>query len=681
MSRPTRLLVSCLVLVSLLAVPGVATAAGAPATDAATANATQSDAVAQTFTASLTPDDPGTIRVELAYEIPDDVTTLSTRLPEGVRVQSTNGFQRRSGTTYDWTRTTDTPSITYAIDVNQTISRGTEGEQTGGYLYVDAGEWAIARAPRAGVTYSGTGAQPDLVTDYAFTGDGATSGDILYLGRFEEHRRSAAGQTIRLVVPAEASLQSSPDAVLDTLASAAESLSMGPTDPEVVAIAAPTTVEWGSTGLQRGESDFWVLDDQRVDSPSNVWIHEYVHTRQVYRPTDATRWSVEGMADYYAAFLTYQQDRISYDRYRRHLETAEKHQDAVLAEPETWEGTFANYDKGALVFAALDRQMRLDSDGEATLQGAIRRFNDGTVEQDEFLSAVEAASGSDPRAFARRYTETDAVPETWSQQEQRQAFGGPQPAFVYEFVPPYERSGPYRSDTVGATPTVVLGESLSLRVAVENTGSEPGDYTAVLRTNGERVATRNGQLAPGAREVLTFDRSFDTRGSVRFTVESASETVTVREPATPRVTGIDTPRRVAPGESVTLTATVGNPAGRPANGTVTLAVDGDPLATKQVRLEPNETTTVTATASFRDGEHRVTAGSRERTIRVVETTPTTPTRSESVTRTAAVSATGTVRSPDGARARQTPTGGGGPGVGALGALVALLAVGGLASRR
>jgi hypothetical protein len=142
------------------------------------------------------------------------------------------------------------------------------------------------------------------------------------------------------------------------------------------------------------------------------------------------------------------------------------------------------------------------------------------------------------------------------------------------------------------------------------------------------------------------------------------------------VTGIEAPRRAAPGDPVTLTARVGNPAARPANGTVTLAVDGEPLATERVRLDANGTTTVTATTRLEVGDHRVTAGSRERTVRVDTTTPTTPTPTDSVTRTEPVSPTGSIRSPTGAQAQGgTPTQADGPGVGALAALGALVVVG------
>jgi hypothetical protein len=139
---------------------------------------------------------------------------------------------------------------------------------------------------------------------------------------------------------------------------------------------------------------------------------------------------------------------------------------------------------------------------------------------------------------------------------------------------------------------------------------------------------------------------------------------------------------------VRLQATVANPAGRPANGTVTLAVDGEPLATKRVRLDVNETTTLTTRTTLTAGEHTVTAGGRERTIDVT-TAAATPTGSGTVTGSVPPgSATdrmddgaGVRGTRDGAGADTTPTRGGGPGVGVAGALAALGIGGRLLARR
>lgn len=678
MSRTTRILVCLLLVCSLVSVAGVT--AGRPATEPGTAanedtnaNAsTEAEPLNRTFVLSLTPETSGTVRVRLQFEVPDGVTSLSTTLSSGASVTDTEGFQHSGGDSYEWTQTTDTPSITYDLPVNQSYTRGREGAETTGQLYADAGEWAIAPAPRAGVSYSGTGPQPEITTGYEFTGSGVTGGDIVYLGDFTAYERTAAGQRLRLVVPAAAELHEEPKAVLDALAGASKTISFGLTDPEVVAIAAPTTVNWASTGLQRGAADFWVLDDRRLDTANNVWVHEYAHTRQTYSPTAETRWSVEGMADYYAALVAYRQGHINYDQFRNHLNIGRHHEDVILSEPDTWEGSLANYDKGALVLAALDRRIRLETDGEATVEDVIRRFNDSTVSQEEFLDAVEATAGSNVRDDAKRYTETDTAPETWTRQEHAAAFGDGRAAFDYEFTPPYDRSGPYRADQVDASPSVVVGESLDLRVAVENTGAATGDYRAALRVDGQTVATRQGTLDPGARERLRFNRTFSDAGEVTLTVGEATETVTVRQPASPRVSELDAPKQARAGEPVELRATVENGANRPARGTVTLATGGQTLASEEILLGVGETATLTATTSFEAGDHAVTAGDRERTIQVSEKPSTSPTDGDA--------STGADRSTTRTEAGQTATGAdktpavGQPGFGVAAALAALAAV-------
>jgi uncharacterized Zn-binding protein involved in type VI secretion len=82
----------------------------------------------------------------------------------------------------------------------------------------------------------------------------------------------------------------------------------------------------------------------------------------------------------------------------------------------------------------------------------------------------------------------------------------------------------------------------------------------------------------------------------------------------------DSPAR---GEAVRISATVGSSADRPANGTVTIAVDGERLRARRVAVA--DTATVEATTSFDvAGEHAVRAGERTASVivREVMLTPT-----------------------------------------------------------
>lgn len=625
--------------VALVTLLLVTSAAGAPLAAAGTApDRPRADATATTtphgglhieYTSSLTPDRPGEIGVAAEFTVPEDVTSLTAEVPEGAEVTGTDGFSRSAPRQYEWTRTTPSPSLTYRLPANETVTRGREGSETSGFLYVDTGEWALVKAPRLGVVYSGTGSRQPVRTDQSVDGPGVAGDGLLFLGPVETTTREAAGQRIRLAVPEAADLRESRTDILDSLADAARTTTVGPADDEVLAIAAPTDgVRYGSTGLQRGPSTFWVRDVQRLDSPENVWVHEYLHTRQEYRPTAATRWTYEGMADYYAATRALRTGRTNYSVFRRHLRigTRDRYADVTLAEPDTWRGTSANYWKGALAFAAIDRRIRVESDGSATLQDAIRRAQDrtgrGRLNQSTLLGSIEAVGGPDSRDVARRFTETNATPETWNRSAYARAFGG-LATIDYRFDG-VRVEGPYRSASVDRPPVLVPGERLVVDAVAANTGDADGEFAVTLRLDDRAVGTRSGRLAAGAETDLRWRIPFETTGERTLRLAEAGRAVTVRPPATPRVTDLQVPERASVGESVAIRAVVTNAAERPANGTVVLTADGRTLTERRVRLAPGESVTLDASPSFdAPGEYTVAAGDRSATLRVRDPTATT----------------------------------------------------------
>lgn len=598
-----------------------------------------------TFETSLTPATPGEVRTRVRFTVPEGVTSLTARLPADVTVTGADGFRRRAPRRYEWTQTTDRPSITMTVPANVTIQRGRGASATEGVVFADTGEWALIRAPRlAGLTYSGLGDRATIHREQVVNGSGAAGEEILFLGPVEAYSRETGGQRLRLVVPAAADLRESPEAILDALAAANRALTFGARDDRVFVVAAPTDgVSYASTGLQRGDSDIWVRDVQRLDTPENVWVHEYIHTRQDYRGTDRTRWTLEGMADYYAASRTLQRGRINYSQYRRHLSIGARgrYGDVVLANQSTWAGTTANYWKGALVFAGLDRRIRIESDGEATLQDAIRRAQtrSGTaLNESTFLGSVEAVAGPESHAFARRYTTTNATPDTWNRTEHARTFGG-LADISYRFAG-FSVDGPYRNGTL-ADPVVVPGETLFVRAVATNDGDRAGNYTATLRAGDRTVGSRGGSLAPGESVRLGYRVPFETTGDPAIVVGGARREAGVVDPGTPRVTALRVPDRARVGDPVRLRATVRNPADLPADGRVSLRVDGTVVGERRVQLAPGgETTLMTRTVFERPGEYSVRAGNQSATVRVREPTPAvspTPT----ATADAAESATGT----------------------------------------
>ncbi len=563
-------------------------------------------------------DEPGRVDVTTVVDAPSDAAGLTVVLPRRTDVYETEGFARVDERKYEWTRSTDRPRLSYTMAGNVTVDRGA-GER---YTFVVTDEWAIVRSPRV-AAFDRAGR---LQTDQHRTvvGEGVAGPNITYLGPAEVRTRDVEGvdQRLRLVVPAAAEMRADPERALASMADAARRLPFGDPDGEVFVVAAPTTVEWAATGLQRGGADMWVRDSQRVDSPRNAWVHEYVHTRQAYEPTEATRWTIEGMADYYAALYTYEAGRIDHETFRRKLERGDRqtHADVRLAAPDTWDDE-ANYEKGALVYGALDRRLRATSD--ASMGRIVAEFGGDEMRQADLLEAVEAAGGADLRADAERYTETTATPPAWDREAHAEAFGGP--VFVRS-VEGYAVDGPYRSGPLAA-PRLVAGERLETTVTVRNEGPDPGEYAVEFAVDGDRVETRRGRLAPGESATLSFTRGFDAPGEYELRAGGTTATVVVEPPADPRVTAVSAaPGTAAPGERVELRATVVSTADRPAAGPVEFTVDGETVAGTRVTVAGE--TTVTATTTFEaPGGYTVRAGDGTASVRVTvrEEASTSPT--------------------------------------------------------
>ncbi|MFT4905819.1 MAG: hypothetical protein ACI8UR_002399 [Natronomonas sp.] len=600
-------------------------------------------------------DTQGQVDVKTRLRIPSGTASLEITIPENSNVYEMNGFTRESENTYTWTGTTNEPSLRYTLDANVTVTRNGEEQ----YTYAVTDEWAIIRTPKVGLQW--TGIQADVNRTQSAGSEGVAGRHITYLGSYAERSQSGSGQQFRLVVPAKAELRESPDDVLDSLTMAAKRLEIGTRDDQVLVIVAPTnSVEWAATGIQRGDADMWVRDVEQLDTARSAWVHEYVHSRQDYDRAEATQWTIEGMAVYYAALIPYEEGRIDYETFRRKMEqgTKDRYSDVQLTKPSTWRSNGGNYEKGALVFGYLDRRLRAESD--TSIDAVIAELNepDQELTQEEFLDAIEAAGNSDIRTDAKRYTETTDTPPLWSKEEHVEAFGGPDIRYSFDS---FAVSGPYRQTTLDE-PRFVAGETLETTVQVSNAGTQAGDFSAEFRVDGTAVETVSGTLEPGESTMVTVPHTFDSTGEYTLAVGTARTTAVIEEPADIEVTDLTVdPTNAALGETVRLRSTVESSADRPADGEVTFAVDGETVATRQVQLGTGQQV-VEVTMSFETpGEHTVSAGDRTATVTVRDETAT-PTQSTEPNAT-----------PSDSSASATPTGGSGAGLGAAPATVALLA--------
>jgi len=613
-----------LVLATVLLLAGAAGSVGVASGGADGPDST----IDRTISVSLTPGEPGSVAVHVAYDVPDRVSRLDVDLPDTAAVTATTGFERTAARTYDWTGETATPSVTFDFQVNETSTGGratADGHQSGatGYDFVDVGPWALVRLPQVQSEWAWTGAESvGLDSDYRVAGEGTAGTQMAYLGRQTVHTRTAAGQTFSLVVPAAAELTASPDAVLSSLADASRALRVGDRDAEVNLFVAPTSVNWASAGLQYGDTDAWVRADARMDRARNTWLHEYVHTRQSFDTDRETAWVTEASAEYYAGLFALQQGRVGFEAFHELLDygTNPVFARSVLSEPSTWvAGT--QYFAGGLVIGNVDRRLRLATGGAATFQAVFAGMNarEEPVTGPAYEGLVREHGNDAVADDAVTWATTTVRPSAWREREHEVAFGTTPPTVDVDIdTTAFHVTGPYRNVTFDSVPQVYAGERLTLEVPVENVGDLGGTGTVWLTQNDTAVDAVTVDLAAGESTTVTLEAALDGPGTYALLVGTERVTVSVAAPATPQVAALAVdPSTVDPGDPVTVTATVRAPGDRPAGGTVEVLVGGEVRNATEVHLGPGVERTLTATVTLEEaGEHTVAVGNQTATVTV-----------------------------------------------------------------
>ncbi len=486
-----------------------------------------------------TPDRPGEYTMRHAYQLPAGLASYELTIPTDATVINRNGFVRDATATYSWDGQTTQPTLTYRVPADRTRERDDPIAAPGEYLFVDRGEWGLVTRPSIGHSWSWTGRDVALNRTATVEGPGAASEVMAFLGAHDTYTHQAHGQTFRLIVPEQATLREDPATIFETLSVGADRLQVGDRDDTVFIIAAPTDdVPWGVRGLQTGPADMWVRDFEPVAEADNVWLHEYVHTRQGYTSQADLQWFTEASAVYYAALLTLEQGAIEYEQFRDRLATGtnDRFEDARLVEPSTWEPTNANYHTGPLVLGALDRQLRLTTEQGRSLQAVFTRLNAApdTVSANTFEAALDSLGDTTLRDLARKYTSTTTRPSTWDRAAHIEAFGVDPARFQYT-IETVSVAGTDRSSVVTTESPlrVGAGETVTLTVRIRNAGGTAGTYQATVFADGQPTETRTGTLAPGETTTHTIQRTFDERGEYTMALGPADLRVSVREHAVP----------------------------------------------------------------------------------------------------------------------------------------------------
>ncbi|WP_338728361.1 hypothetical protein [Haladaptatus sp. DJG-WS-42] len=296
---------------------------------------------------------------------------------------------------YRWDGSSSVAKLTleYTVTNSHAVSGGPE--------YTKTDEWVLGPVPALEVTWQQDGDQHTLrpfeqretgVT-IATNGPGVVGKRYAFLGPYDQYQRTANGETIRLVIPRGAETVDEPSRILDTLSESSGSLGIGEPRGSVLLFALPDPARRGGESFLRMR-ELWVHADSRLDTPNNVWLHEYVHTRQAFTLAPEMQWLREASAEYYGARLAAEQGLVS-EREAQQFVTKPGYEDAVLAEPASWDSRAVPYTKGMRTLATLDQRIQTATDGERSLADVLTRLNtyDGTITYEVFEQTVESVAG------------------------------------------------------------------------------------------------------------------------------------------------------------------------------------------------------------------------------------------------------------------------------------------------
>jgi hypothetical protein len=387
------------VLVVALSVAAVTAGLGGVAAAGSTVSAEDPDISARAISVA----DSGAVAYRIDVRGLERTDDFSLVVGANAKVTRVSGLERRSGG--DGTRLVASDGRTSA-----SVVVAVDGRSTAGPRYFGADDWALTRVPYVMARWSLVGSDESrhvrpLGDAYGALSDGesATFGDRYALvGSQTADQYRIGDQRVALVRPTGTQVAAGTERVVASLRAANDQLRVGDRDGSVTLFALPDPARRGGESFPaRDES--WVRADSPVNSANNVWIHEYVHTRQDFRLDTDMAWFREASAEYYAARLTHEQGRISEREMVAHLDG--EGVEAPLTDPDAWASDRTPYTKGARVLALLDRHIRQSTDGERTLQDVFRKMNahDGPVTYADFKDIVAVTAGHSMDGWLDRY--------------------------------------------------------------------------------------------------------------------------------------------------------------------------------------------------------------------------------------------------------------------------------------
>lgn len=390
-----------------------------------------STAVTQTVVYRQLPDSVGKIQMRMRYRVGPNVSTVVVYDYDRATVVDANGFSQRANGRWTWDGETNNATVTMRVSVNRS------GPTFDGLAWVDTGSWALAHPQTAFAAYHSEEERwlyswrhrTRLDRHARVDGEGYASNSVVYLGPYETRRANLSNGTLRVVRPTAAT-DTDVDAVVATITNASRQLRVGArADPVTLYIGPEPLRRGGLTVDGAGREDMWVSAGTPVETPDNVWVHEYVHTRQGFRLGPRMAWFREASASYYEGLLSVQQGiggSAGYERFQTRLRSNDS-AGVVLADVDSWEDQYSPYTRGQRVLAALDARIRNETDGNHTLQTVFQRMNerDDVITYERFRSIVNNVSGASQDMWLETHV---AGPNRVSPSVDPHVYASPRPA-------------------------------------------------------------------------------------------------------------------------------------------------------------------------------------------------------------------------------------------------------------
>lgn len=294
---------------------------------------------------ALEPDVVGSVtrvndsQLRVSYELANQNASLKqfrVRLRAGATLVNKTGFEESTFASGQyWKANAENHELVYEMRPVRTGSHRVS--------YPSGGDWILASTPQH------FGAQVNLTAEK----EGYIGGNTLYLGEYSTEREEAGCQEFVAIVPKSVRF-GDVSTRLDELTTAAQSLPVGNQYRTVRIFVSPEQPGDAYGFVMWLDNEIVVVDRTAWRPTSTVWIHEYIHTVQGFRPKPNMSWFYEASAEYLSLRIAVEHGYIRPAEYDYLLgEGAQEFDMSMVASPQR----DVAYQRGAVVLSQLDLEL------------------------------------------------------------------------------------------------------------------------------------------------------------------------------------------------------------------------------------------------------------------------------------------------------------------------------------